>query len=78
MALELGLEKCTDVQRWEDNFARLKKNKTGGEASRVGFSGVSEAPRFTRPAVSKENGTMITDVEWIRGGCILLMLVSPV
>lgn len=41
--LELGLEKCTDVQRWEDNFARLKKNKTGGEASRA-FSGVSEAP----------------------------------
>lgn len=27
MALEVGLEKCTDVQRWEENFARLEKNK---------------------------------------------------
>ena len=30
-----------------------KRTKTGGEASRV-FSGVSEAPRFIHPALSKE------------------------
>lgn len=52
MALEPGLEKCTDVQRWEDNFARLKEQKLE-ERRAEQARGQCEAPRFTRPAVSK-------------------------
>ena len=39
MALELGLEKSIHVQRWEDNFARLKKNKNWRRGEQSVFRG---------------------------------------
>lgn len=59
-------------------FCQIKKEQKLEERRAERFQGSVKHPDLPILLFQKKNGTMITDVEWIRGGCILLMLVSPV
>lgn len=66
-----------DGQRPGDNLARLRKKRTWKRGS-LAFWGSMRDLDLPVILFQKKNKTRITDVAWIRRGCVLLMLVSLV
>ena len=66
------MHSCTEVG---GQFCQIKKEQKLEKRQAERFLGSVRHPDLPVLLFQKKNGTMITDVEWIRGRCILLMFL---